>query len=102
MNNCKIIIILLCGCLLVSLWFNFKPNSVPVQIDLQHEINKAMLQQRVKITDSLISVYESKPPVIVEIETIKEKYEKITDSIIGLPIDDRIRFISNYLDAYGK
>lgn len=96
-----VLIISLSAALLVSVLLDCNRPNQTVPIDLEHEISKALLHQRTKITDSLIQVYESRPPVIVEIEKIKIKYEKVTDSIIGLPIDDRIRFVSGYLDTYG-
>lgn len=72
-----------------------------MQSELDFAIEKAVFRAKREVRDSLVMKYASQEPLTDVVTEIEIKYEKSIDSIIGLPIDDRIRFIAGYLDSYG-
>jgi hypothetical protein len=69
--------------------------------EIEYAVQKAVFQTRREVRDSLLRVFHQRKPVVEVVTEIDIKYEKSIDSIIGLPVDDRIRFIAGYLDTYG-
>jgi ABC-type transport system involved in Fe-S cluster assembly fused permease/ATPase subunit len=63
----------------------------------QFQLKKAVVYERLRVTDSLTTYYKSLPPVIETIEVIKWKHAKRTDSILKLSDSLKIEFIKSQL-----
>jgi hypothetical protein len=63
----------------------------------QFKLHKAVVYERLRVTDSLTSHYKALPPVIETIEVVKWKHAKRTDSILKLSDSLKIEFIKSQL-----
>jgi hypothetical protein len=61
----------------------------------QFQLKKAVVYERLRVTDSLTSHYKALPPVVEVVEVVKWKHAKRTDSILGLSDSLKLEWIKN-------
>lgn len=53
---------------------------------------------RVNLTDSLDSIYQSRPPITETKIKIKHKYDTIIDTILAMPTSEQLRYVTEELN----
>lgn len=61
------------------------------------KLRKAVIYDRLRVTDSLVNHYESLPPVVEVVEVVKWKHSKVADSVVLLSDSLKVEWIKSQI-----
>lgn len=64
---------------------------------LHYKVKRAIINERLRVTDSLVNYYQSLPPVVEVIEVVKWKHDKVADSVVKLSDSLKIEWIKSQI-----